>query len=101
MRKGKTKKRVPRADDVLFIKRDGRLITYDKEADAAYIEVKKGTIDHTVELDNWLLADVDRNGTLLGIEMLFVSQRAPRHSIVSTLKMGDLAAAKELSAALA
>jgi uncharacterized protein YuzE len=97
MHKGKTKKRISRPDGVLSVKRNGMRITYDKLADAAYFYVnEKGKIDRTVELDNWLLADVDKKGKLIGIEMLFVSQRAPRYSVVSTLKTEGIAAAKEV-----
>jgi len=95
MRKGKTKKRIPRPDHVLSIKRNGTLITYDREADAAYFSVKKGAVARTVQLDNWLLADINRRGALLGVEMLFVSLRAPRQSVVSTLKIGKIPTGKK------
>lgn len=83
-------KRVPSSNGLLSIKRDGTLISYDKEADAAYFSVKKGKVAKTVKLDDWLLADVDKKGALLGVEMLFVSLRAPRQSVVSSLKMGRI-----------
>jgi len=87
MQKNK-KKRISSANSLLSIKRGGTLISYDKEADAAYFSVKKGVVAKTVKLDDWLLADVDKKGGLLGVEMLFVSLRAPHRSIVSMLKMG-------------
>lgn len=86
----KKQKRIPSPDSVFSVKHRGTLVTYDKEADAAYFSVKKGKVARTVELDDWLLADVDKKGALLGVEMLFVSLRAPRQSIVSTLKMGRI-----------
>jgi uncharacterized protein YuzE len=49
--------------------------TYDPEADAAYFKVKKAKVARTIQLQNWLLADVDRKGGLIGVEMLFVSKR--------------------------
>ncbi len=64
------------------------MISYDKKADAAYFSVKKGKVARTIQLDKWLLADVDKKGGLLGIEMLFVSLRAPQQSVVSSLKTG-------------
>lgn len=84
----KRQKRISHTDRLFSVKAKGALITYDKQADAAYFTVKKGKVAKTVKLDNWLLADVDKRGVLLGIEMLFVSLRAPRQSIVSSLKTG-------------
>jgi uncharacterized protein YuzE len=89
MRK-KRQKSIPRNNGLLSVNADGTLISYDKEADAAYFSVKKGKVARTIQLDNWLLADVDKRGTLLGIEMLFVSLRAPSQSIVSSLKIGRI-----------
>lgn len=91
MQKNRQKqKQVPSSNRLFSIKHEGTLISYDKEADAAYFSVKKGKVAKTVKLDDWLLADVDKKGTLLGVEMLFVSLRAPRQSIISTLKMGRI-----------
>ncbi len=82
------KKRVSDTNSLFSVKRGDTLISYDKEADVAYFSVKRGKIARTVKLDDWLLADVDKRGILLGVEMLFVSLRAPRQSIISSLKMG-------------
>lgn len=89
MRKKGTKQ-LSRAHGLLSVKADEALITYDKEADAAYFSVKKGKVARTIKLDEWLLVDVDKKGALLGIEMLFVSLRAPKYSILSSLKLGKL-----------
>ena len=89
MRK-KSQKRISRPDHVLSIKRGSTVMTYDKEADAAYFSVKKGRVARTVELQNWLLADVDKKGILLGIEMLLVSDRIPKRSIASAFKAGRI-----------
>jgi len=91
MQKNK-QKRIPSHNSLLSIKHKGALITYDKDADAAYFKVKKGKVAKTVKLDEWLLMDVDKKGALLGIEMLFVSLRFPKHSIVSSLKTGRIPA---------
>lgn len=52
--------------------------TYDKEADAAYIYVKyplkAGEAVKTIELDQNLYADVDKNGRFLGLEILNASK---------------------------
>lgn len=65
-------------------------MTYDKEADAAYFKVRKGRVARTVELQNWLLADVDKNGVLLGVEMLFMSDRIPKKNIPSVFRAGKI-----------
>ena len=89
MRKA-AQKRIPRPDHVLSVKRGSTVITYDSEADAAYFRIRRGKVAKTMKLDSWLLADVDKKGALLGVEMLFVSLRAPQQSIVSTLKTGKI-----------
>ena len=54
---------------------------YDSEVDTAYFylkKIKKGEVVRTIKLQPWLLADLDKKGALLGIEMLFVSNQLPR-----------------------
>ena len=51
-------------------------ITYDPEADAMYISLKKikrGQIDRTKEISNLVFVDVDKKNQPLGIEILNVS----------------------------
>lgn len=53
-------------------------ITYDPEADAMYIclkKIKRGQIDHTKEVSNLVFVDVDKKNQPLGIEILNVSLR--------------------------
>lgn len=90
MQKRKSKKRIPRPDGVLSLTHGATLVTYDPEADAAYFNVQKGKVARTLKLQDWLLADVNKNGALLGIEMLFVSDRIPRKNIKSTLQAGRI-----------
>ena len=45
-------------------------ISYDKIADAMYLNLRKDKISKTVEITNRLLADVDKKGNVIGIEML-------------------------------
>lgn len=47
-------------------------ITYDPEADAVYLTIGKGEFDHTEEAGPFIY-DVDAQGRVLGIEILFVS----------------------------
>ncbi|MGQ9630046.1 MAG: DUF2283 domain-containing protein [bacterium] len=46
-------------------------ITYDDEADA-YLTAKE--VDKTVEVSDRVFVDLDRDGNLRGIEILFVSE---------------------------
>ena len=62
--------------------------TYDKEADAMHIRLKKGRVFKTLEVSRGVLVDVDKKGRALGIEMLFVSSQMPRKSIAKTIRAG-------------
>ena len=81
MRKKARQKRVSDHNGILSLTRGAALATYDHEADAAYFRVRKGKVARTVELQRWLLADLDTKGALLGVEMLFVSRQLPRSQI--------------------
>ncbi len=48
-------------------------ITYDKTASAMYIQLKKAPIERTKELSSSILVDVDKKGSILGIEILDVA----------------------------
>ena len=48
-------------------------INYDKTADAVYIRIKKGTVKKTARLSNLINADLDKNGRVLGVEILNAS----------------------------
>ncbi len=62
--------------------------SYDKEADAMYIHVKKGKIHKTLKVSDMVLVDVDKKGQALGLELLFVSSQMPRKSISQTIRTG-------------
>ena len=61
-------------------------IKYDKSADALYITLKKGKVLKTKEEDGYL-ADYDKNGGLLGLEILNYSKKA---RFLKGLAMGGL-----------
>ncbi|MFI7332303.1 DUF2283 domain-containing protein [Micromonospora aurantiaca (nom. illeg.)] len=44
--------------------------TTDLEADALYLQLRKGKVVRTEELDDWTLVDVDAHGQPLGIEVI-------------------------------
>jgi len=59
---------------------------YDKEADAAYIyledAIAKGEAEKTIELNDNIIVDFDKNGKLLGIEILSASKVLNQKSLV-------------------
>jgi len=48
-------------------------IEYDKTVDAVYIKIKTGVVKKTTKLSNLINADLDKNGKVLGVEILEVS----------------------------
>ncbi len=52
-------------------------ITYDPEADAMYIKLRIGKVAKTREIDRNTILDFDKNGNVIGIELLFVKERMP------------------------
>ena len=56
-------------------------IRYDKEADAMYIEFRRGAFAKNKKVDDLTILDLDRNGNILGIEILDASKRIPRQSL--------------------
>ena len=56
-------------------------ISYDKEADAMYIEFQKGTSNSTKAIDRQTIIDLDKKGNIMGIELLSVSKRIPLKSL--------------------
>ena len=56
-------------------------ISYDKEADAMYIEFRKGEFAKNKRIDDFTVIDLDKDGKLLGIELLDVSTRLPIESL--------------------
>ena len=54
-------------------------ITYDKQADAMYIYFQKGKKPaRTVELADLLIADLDRSGRIIGVEILDASRQVKK-----------------------
>jgi uncharacterized protein YuzE len=56
-------------------------INYDKEADALYIEFRKGEFAKNKKIDDFTIIDLDKDGNILGIELLEVSKRLPVGSL--------------------
>ncbi|GMU26394.1 MAG: DUF2283 domain-containing protein [Candidatus Methylomirabilis oxygeniifera] len=59
-------------------------MTYDKEADAAYVylsQIRAGEVAKTVDMLSDVFFDLDANGRILGIEILGASQIIPSNVI--------------------
>lgn len=57
-------------------------ITYDAKADAMYIRFRQGKFVRNKEVEEGIILDLGKGGTVLGIEVLDASKR---------LTLGDLA----------
>ncbi len=68
-------------------------ITYDKEADAMYIEFRSGEFAKNKKIDDFTIIDLDENDNILGIELLEVSTRIPIESLSEVNVKNILAAA--------
>ncbi|HBQ51039.1 TPA: DUF2283 domain-containing protein [Candidatus Daviesbacteria bacterium] len=49
-------------------------IQYDPKVDAVYIELAKGTYEVSREISDSVVVDEDKNGKILGVEVLDVSR---------------------------
>ena len=45
-------------------------VTYDSEVDAKYVSIKEGEFFETKIINDWLFFDVNKEGDVLGIEIL-------------------------------
>ena len=59
---------------------------YDKSVDAAYIyledSIADGEVDKTIELNNNIILDFDKEGKLLGVEILSASKVLNKKSLL-------------------
>mgnify|MGYP001590940913 CR=1 FL=1 len=53
-------------------------ITYDKDADAMYVELTDKKFSKCKEIDRNTILDLDAEGNVIGIELLFVTKRFPQ-----------------------
>ncbi len=56
-------------------------ISYDREADAMYIQFRKGEFAKNKKVDDLTILDLDEKGNILGIEILDASKRIPKESL--------------------
>ncbi len=65
-------------------------ITFDREADAVYIEFSSGEFASNKKIDDETIIDLDENGNILGIEILNVSKRIAK-DFLSEIRVKNLA----------
>ncbi|MBI2004192.1 DUF2283 domain-containing protein [Candidatus Pacearchaeota archaeon] len=53
-------------------------ISYDSDADAIYIKLRDEEIVETKKVDDYTILDYNKEGYLIGIELLFISEQNPR-----------------------
>lgn len=58
-------------------------ITYDREADALYIELRQAEPADSFDIEDGVTADVDGQGHILGFEVLDVKQRLGKEALES------------------
>jgi len=56
-------------------------VTYDPDADAMYVKLTEEKFSKTKIIDNNTILDLDKNGNVIGIELLFVSKHLPKESL--------------------
>ena len=56
-------------------------ITHDKEADSMYIKFRDGEFAKNKKIDDFTIIDYDKEGNILGIELISVSKRIPKESL--------------------
>jgi len=63
-------------------------INYDKIADAIYFKIREGKVAKTREVSEKMLVDADKDGNILGIELLDASNE---EQMVKTLEKNIMA----------
>lgn len=53
------------------------VVPYDDKLDCAYVRLRRGKVARTVEIRPGILIDVDKNGEVVGIEVVSLSKLAP------------------------
>jgi len=60
-------------------------ITYDKQADAMYMYLARGKVMKTIEVNPRVIIDIGEKGKIIGIELLFVSEKIPKIALRSQI----------------
>ena len=67
-------------------------VEYDKEADAMNIRIRKGKYDISEELADNVIIDLDKNGRILGIEVLAASKNLGSELVTKIVNTEKIAA---------
>jgi len=70
-------------------------ITYDPEADALYIELRKASAADSVDVEEGVTVDLDADGHIVGIEVLDASDRLTPEELTNVSYENLLLAAAE------
>lgn len=60
-------------------------ITYDKDADAMYLNIARGKVKKTIPINSRVIIDMGEKGKIVGVELLFVSEKMSKKSLHSDL----------------
>jgi uncharacterized protein YuzE len=66
------------------------ILTYDKEVDALYIQLRNVKPSHGVDIEEGVTVDLDDNGHIVGIEILDAAERLGKEGLHSVI-LKDLA----------
>ena len=67
-------------------------VEYDKKADALYIWIRKAKYDISEELAENVILDLDKNGRIIGIEVLDASKNIGQELITKIINIEKIAA---------
>ncbi len=71
-------------------------ITYDPEANALYIELRKVSAADSVDIEEGVTVDLDANGHIIGIEILDASDRLTPEELTNVSYQNLLLTASEV-----
>ena len=67
-------------------------VEYDKKADAMYIWLRKAKYDISKELAENVIIDLDKNGRIIGIEVLDASKKLGKELVATIIQTENVAA---------
>ncbi|MEI6243299.1 MAG: DUF2283 domain-containing protein [Chlamydiota bacterium] len=67
-------------------------VEYDRKADAMYIWIRKAKYDVSEELAENVILDLDKNGRIIGIEVLGASKNLGKDLVMKIIDIEKIAA---------
>ena len=71
-------------------------LTYEREADAAYVTLVEALVARTEQVDRGMLVDVDEQGRAIGIEVIRPTRRLPLEEIAERYHLASAGACQPL-----